>query len=98
VVTTAIIVQVPPLHHERQRRVREAAGEPGAPGCWRGQRIALPLVEASSRPWIAIIGDDNNTADGPSAYDRDGLRRLAALARGLVVDSGAAAVQHCAAS
>jgi hypothetical protein len=61
---------------------------------WRGQRIALPLIEATCRPWIAIIGDDNRIAYGPSAYDRDGLRRLAALARGLVVYSGTAAVQH----
>jgi len=63
---------------------------------WRGHRIALPLILASSRPWIAIIADDNGTAYGPSAFDRDGLRRLAGLARGLVVYSGAAAVQHYA--
>jgi hypothetical protein len=61
---------------------------------WQGQRIALPLRETARRPWIAIVGDDNEISYGPSAYDRDGLRRLAALARALVVYSGAAAVQH----
>ena len=68
------------------------------PLAWRGERISLPVIEAARSPWIAIIGNDSKITCGPRAYDGERLRRLAALARGLAVHSGAAAVQHCAAS
>jgi len=54
------------------------------------QRFAPPLQEVIGRPWIAIVGDDNEISHGPRAYDRNGLRRLAALAEGIAVYSGAA--------
>jgi len=60
------------------------------------QRFAPPLQEAIGRPWIAIVGDDNEVSYGPCRYDREGLRRLAKLADGLAVYSGAASVEFYA--
>jgi hypothetical protein len=57
---------------------------------WPDQRFAPPLQEVIGRPWIAIVGDDDEISHGPRAYDRNGLRRLAALAKGIAVYSGAA--------
>jgi hypothetical protein len=63
---------------------------------WPDQRFAPPLQEAISRPWIAIVGDDNEVSYGPCRYYREGLRRLAKLADGLAVYSGAASVEFYA--
>ena len=54
-----------------------------------GHRIAPAPPQDVGRPWIAIVGDDE-ISHGPRAYDRNGLRRLAALAEGIAVYSGAA--------
>jgi hypothetical protein len=57
---------------------------------WPGQRFVPPLPEAIARPWHAIVGDDDEAGCGPRAYDRHGLRRLAALAEGIAVYSAGA--------
>ena len=60
---------------------------------WHGHRIAPAPPQDIGRPWIAIVGDDNEVSYGPCRYDREGLRRLAKLADGLAVYSGAASVE-----
>jgi hypothetical protein len=62
---------------------------------WHGHRIAPPPQDIG-RPWIAIVGDDNEVSYGPCRYDREGLRRLAKLADRLAVYSGAASVEFYA--
>ena len=57
---------------------------------WRGHRIPPALPQDVGWPWIAIVGDDNEISYDPRAYDREGLRRLAQLAGGLAIYSGAA--------
>ncbi len=63
---------------------------------WHGHRIAPAPPQDIGRPWIAIVGDDNEVSYGPCRYDREGLRRLAKLADGLAVYSGAASVEFYA--
>lgn len=60
---------------------------------WHGDRIAPAPPQDIGGPWIAIVGDDNEVSYGPCRYDREGLRRLAKLADGLAVYSGAASVE-----
>ena len=60
---------------------------------WHGHRIMAAPPQDIGRPWIAIVGDDNEVSYGPCRYDREGLRRLAKLADGLAVYSGAASVE-----
>jgi hypothetical protein len=63
---------------------------------WHGHRIAPATPQDIGRPWIAIVGDDNEISHGPNGYDREGLRRLATRAQGLAVYSGAASVEFYA--
>jgi len=41
-------------------------------------------------PWVALVGDDRDRSQGPGAFNRPGLRRLARAASGVIVYSGAA--------
>jgi hypothetical protein len=63
---------------------------------WHRHRIAPAPPQDIGRPWIAIVGDDNEVSYGPCRYYREGLRRLAKLADGLAVYSGAASVEFYA--
>jgi hypothetical protein len=52
-----------------------------------GRPVAASLVDAIGRPWMAMVGDDNEISCGPDAFNRAGLHCLAALAERVAVYS-----------
>jgi hypothetical protein len=53
----------------------------------------MSMLSRCGRPWLVIVGDDHDTSDGPSKFDR--LQHLCRLAHAVAIYTGLAEAKFC---